>query len=150
MGTVSIREYLSLSLALILSGCGGTQAPAASDDPVAQQPQPEQPPVAAEPNPDQIEPPPADGLDQARLKVKDVFSGSTDEPTSKDAAWSSPTTFKVAVLDDGTPRNGYAQYVCMVLDDYGFKGRAVTVQIVDGGQLPLTDEARKLGEAKCS
>ena len=30
--------------------------------------------------------------------------------------------FKVGVIDNKTPRDGYAQYVCQVLTDKGLKG----------------------------
>ena len=81
-------------------------------------------------------------------KVKLLFQ-SDEEKTAKDAVWTAQDIFKVGVFDDGTNRNGYADYVCQVLYDYGFKGKNVWVQIIDIGKLHRTGKWVKLGESHC-
>lgn len=90
----------------------------------------------------------ANELDAKREKVRHYFIGD-DEPRVKDAIWTPPTTFKVAVKDDGTPRDGFAEYVCLVLSDSGFKGQGVLVRVVDIDKLVRTGEWVNLGTAKC-
>lgn len=63
-------------------------------------------------------------------KVKQRFQ-SKEEKTAKDAAWTARNTFKVGVINDGTRRDGYAEYICQVLYDYGFKGNKVWVHVID-------------------
>ena len=53
------------------------------------------------------------------------------------------------MLDDKKPRDGYANYVCEVLYDYGFKGLGIWVQVVDIARLKQTGKWVKLGEAHC-
>lgn len=72
-----------------------------------------------------------------------------EEKTAKDAVWTSRKILKVGVLDNGTPRDGYASYVCQVLYDQGFKGQQVWVQIIDIAKLTRTNKWVKLGEARC-
>ena len=74
---------------------------------------------------------------------------SSQEKKAKDAMWTSDTNFKVGVLDDGTNRNGYANYVCQVLYDYGFKGKRIKVSILDIAQLARNNKWIVLGEARC-
>ncbi|WP_213380966.1 hypothetical protein [Allochromatium tepidum] len=57
-------------------------------------------------------------------QVKQHFL-SNEEKTTKDAIWTASDIFKVGVIDDGSRRDGYADYVCQVLYDYGFKGKKV-------------------------
>lgn len=92
---------------------------------------------------------PSVDLAKARKDVEARFKGSKDEPTSKDAVWTSDSIFKVGVLDDGTDRSGYAQYVCEVLYEHGFKGEKVWVQVIDIAKLVRTNKWEKLGEAHC-
>lgn len=58
--------------------------------------------------------------------------------------------FKVGVSDDGTSRDGYAEYVCMKLHDFGFKDQGIFVQVIDYDKLMKTEEWVKLGVAQCS
>ena len=87
--------------------------------------------------------------DAAHLEVQNLFKGDA-EPTAKDALWTAQGIFKVGVIDDGTSRNGYAEYVCSVLYDYGFSGKRVWVQIIDIVQLSNSGKWVKLGEARCN
>lgn len=81
-------------------------------------------------------------------KVQDIFR-SKKEPTAKDALWTAQEIFKVGVIDDGTLRDGYAQYVCEVLYNEGFKGKHVYVQIIDIVKLQGKGAWEKIGEAQC-
>ncbi len=81
-------------------------------------------------------------------KVKSLFQ-SDKEPTAKDAVWTAQNIFKVGVIDDGTKRDGYAKYVCAVLDEYGFKGGGIWVQIIDIVKLTSDGKWVKLGESRC-
>lgn len=82
----------------------------------------------------------------AKLDVLNQFT-SKAEPTAKDALWTSPTMFKVGVIDNKSDRDLYAQYVCGVMADNGIKG--VSVQIVDIVQLVRKDKWVTLGEGRC-
>ena len=81
-------------------------------------------------------------------QVKKRFQ-SSEEKTAKDAMWTQRDIFKVGVINDGTPRDGYADYVCQVLYDYGFKGEKVWVQIIDIVKLTRNGDWVKLGESRC-
>ena len=74
---------------------------------------------------------------------------SSAEPAARDAIWTTPAIFKVGVVDNGTPRSGYAAYVCSTLAEFGFAGRGVWVQIIDIAKLQRTGEWVKLGESRC-
>ena len=81
-------------------------------------------------------------------KVTKIFQRKA-EPTAKDAVWTQKDIFKVGVINDGTNRNGYAQYIGEVLYDESFKGQKVGVQIIDILKLNNSGEWEKLGEARC-
>jgi hypothetical protein len=74
---------------------------------------------------------------------------SDKEKTAKDAVWTNRAIFKVGVFDNGSRRDGYAEYVCFALYDHGFKGKRVWVQIIDWAQLMRDGKWVKLGEARC-
>lgn len=84
----------------------------------------------------------------AQQKVTEYFI-SSEEPKVKDATWTAPDIFKVGVFDDGSRRNGYAEYVCMVLYDHGLKGKKVWVHVVDIEKVINEKRFVKLGEAQC-
>lgn len=76
------------------------------------------------------------------------FKGSS-EPTALDAVWTSKNTFKVGVVDDGSNRNGYAQYVCAEIRSRGVSINPLMVVIIDIGELVRTDKWVDLGKAVC-
>jgi len=154
--TAIVARAASLALATgVIAGCGGASPPP------SQSGQEETPFTSATnaPAPSSVEKPveekaakpatPSVDLAKARKEVEARFKGSKDEPTSKDAVWTSDSIFKVGVLDDDTDRSGYAQYVCEVLYEHGFKGEKVWVQVIDIAKLVRTNEWEKLGEAHC-
>lgn len=77
------------------------------------------------------------------------FKGGS-EPTVKDAVWTSEDMFKVGVIDDRTSRDGFALYVCGVLNENGFRGKDVGVQVIDIVKLTAKGKWVKLGEARCN
>lgn len=77
------------------------------------------------------------------------FKNPKIEKTAKDAIWTKRDIFKVGVIPNGGSRDGYANYVCEVLYEHGFKGDKVWVQIIDIVKLTRTGKWEKLGEAKC-
>lgn len=80
--------------------------------------------------------------------VLDQFR-SPAEQTAKDAVWTSPSIFKVGVLDNHSNRDGYARYVCGEISAKGLAGRGVTVQIIDVAKLKQSGKWVKLGETRC-
>ena len=74
---------------------------------------------------------------------------SNEEMATKDAVWTSAKIFKIGVIDNGTIRDGYADYACQVLYDYGFAGKKVWVQIIDIVKLTESGKWEKLGEKHC-
>lgn len=87
-------------------------------------------------------------LDAKRAAVQAQFK-SKAEPTAKDALWTSPTMFKVGVMDNGTPRDGYAMYVCGEIRDHGIRDSGLRVQIIDVVKLVRQNKWVTLGEASC-
>ncbi|CCQ09299.1 hypothetical protein PALB_1360 [Pseudoalteromonas luteoviolacea B = ATCC 29581] len=72
-----------------------------------------------------------------------------DTHTIKDAMWSNPYLLKVGVIDDGTIRNGFASYVCTELNQQGFKGQGISVQVIDIVKLTQENSWVQLGVARC-
>jgi hypothetical protein len=93
------------------------------------------------------ETPPSE-MEKAREEVVAYFK-SGEEPKVKDSVWTADRIFKVGMISDGSDRSGYAEYVCNVLYDHGFKGKKVWVQVIDIVKLTRTNKWEKLGEAHC-
>lgn len=74
----------------------------------------------------------------------------TKEKITKDAIWNGDKFFYVGVWDDGSNRNGYAEYVCLVAYDYGLKGEHIYVKVVDYAKVVKQEGFEKLGEAFCN
>lgn len=72
---------------------------------------------------------------------------SGQEPSVKDAIWSTDYTLKLGMLNNGQNRDGFAAYMCQVLADQGI--RNVTVHVVDIAKLSITGKWVKMGEARC-
>jgi hypothetical protein len=92
--------------------------------------------------------------DQENDKEKMVrLFKSNKEPTAKDAIWTNSLgdIFKVGVYDDGTNRNGYAQYICLTLhtETCGFDNQNILIQVIDYAKLMQNNEWVKLGEYRC-
>lgn len=90
----------------------------------------------------------AETYSPAHTKVQDYFK-SEEEPSVKDALWTTERILKIGMFDTGSPRDGYAEYACQVLYEHGFKGRRVWVQIVDIVKLTRKGKWERIGEARC-
>lgn len=87
--------------------------------------------------------------DEIREQVKQHFL-SDKEPTVKDATWTAPHMFKVGVIDDGTKRDGFANYVCETLrSDFNIKDEKLIVEVIDIQKLVSTNKWIELGKAIC-
>lgn len=71
------------------------------------------------------------------------------EPKVKDALWTSSTILKVGVINDGSNRAGYADYICQLVAEGGMAGKGVWVQIVDIVKLSRDGQWVKIGESNC-
>lgn len=61
-------------------------------------------------------------------------------------------TLQVAVKDDGSRRHGYAQYLCMLLSDYGFDMSVTAVRVVDAAKVAASNgdfRSISLGTVSC-
>jgi hypothetical protein len=87
-------------------------------------------------------------VNKQQIIVEDHFI-SSNEPKVIDALWSDDDAFKVAVSDDGTNHDGYAQYVCQVLYKKGFEGEAVQVDVVNYDRPFLDGNWVSIGTAQC-
>lgn len=84
----------------------------------------------------------------ARSKVIDILR-SDEEPTAKDASWSG-SILTVGAFDDGSSRDGYAEYVCLLIGDYdALKGTDSEVIIRDYQQILRDEWPKKLGHSRC-
>ncbi len=70
-----------------------------------------------------------------------------NEPTIKDFAWKGPSLW-IGVLDDGSRRDGYAQYVCTLLAEHGVRDK-VHVRIMDVAKAAVAKKTVELGDAWC-
>ena len=87
--------------------------------------------------------------DTQRQAITDYFL-SDEEPTVLDATWTDDKIFKIGVKDDGSNRDGFADYACSEINNnLGGKEQGVWIQIIDYNKLMKTKEWVKLGEANC-
>lgn len=87
--------------------------------------------------------------DTDRKLIADYFI-SDEEPKAIDATWTNDKIFKIGVNDDGTSRDGLAEYACNIINlDFNGEGQKITVQIIDYPKLMSTKKWIELGEAKC-
>ena len=88
-------------------------------------------------------------VNKQQIILEDYFIGS-DEPKVLDALWSDDNIFKVVVAVDGSNPNDYAQHVCQVLHNKGFKDDALLVDVVDIEKPFLNDSWANIGTAQCN
>lgn len=87
--------------------------------------------------------------DDQRQEITDYFL-SGEEPTVLDATWTADKIFKIGVKDDGSRRDGFAEYACIEINNqFNAKEQGVWVQVIDYNKLMKTNEWVKLGEAHC-
>lgn len=85
----------------------------------------------------------ADGWRENAVKL------AVEEPKIHEALWSQDLSFWVSVVDDGTKRNGYAQYLCFVLNDAGRpKDEIIIITVWDRAAM-AKNNLKELGKATC-
>ena len=97
--------------------------------------------------PSQPKEPMSDAEIRLRTKFTEFFIKNTD--VIKDATWTADAVLAIGVYDDGTSRNGLAEYVCQELTDHGYKNRGIMVKVIDYGVLMREEKWVKLGKAHC-
>lgn len=90
---------------------------------------------------------PSPAIAQMKLAVEAQFM-SDQEPTALAAGWTASNTFTIVVEDDGSSRNGYAQYACEIVREIGLKS-GYTVEITDRASALGEAEKRTLGQSNC-
>jgi hypothetical protein len=70
------------------------------------------------------------------------------EPQVVDLVRKGPILY-VGMLNDGSRRDGYAQYLCEVLREQRVDGRSVDIHIIDIAVLNATSEWKKMGSNVC-
>lgn len=77
---------------------------------------------------------------------------SDKEPMVKDAVWADQlkNTLYIGVIDDGTRRDGFADYVCQVLiSDFGLKQGDASVYVMDIVKITRDNKWEQLGRSGC-
>lgn len=69
------------------------------------------------------------------------------EPKVKDATWMTDSNLYVAVVNDGSDRSGFAQYVCMAAKDHGVQPDLV--KVVDIAKVLNEKKFVELGSTYC-
>ena len=88
----------------------------------------------------------AGGIEPWQERAVELAEG---EPKVIDATWSQDISFWVTTSDDGSNRDGFASYLCLILMDAGKpKGEFVAVTVWDAAT-EAPDSPRRLGKAYC-
>lgn len=140
---------MSIGLALLLLfGCGVKVPPSSPSDfasnqghagPSAQ-PAPEQGSAPQTPQTPQT-------LDAGHERALSLLL-SGKEPDVKDAIWTSPNSLKVGVVDNGTPRDAYADYLCVVLERVELPS-PLSIRVTDYHKLRASNDSPPLGKSTC-
>lgn len=69
------------------------------------------------------------------------------EPTIKDATWMTDSNLYVAVINDGSSRRGFAEYVCQVAKEHGVQPDLV--KVVDIAKVLNEKKFVELGSTYC-
>ncbi len=77
------------------------------------------------------------------------FFQSQSEPKAMDAIWETESILKIGIVADGENQTSYANHVCEILYNEGFRGKGVKVSIIDIEKLAFTNELVILGSASC-
>ncbi|PKM14093.1 MAG: hypothetical protein CVV15_00305 [Gammaproteobacteria bacterium HGW-Gammaproteobacteria-5] len=83
---------------------------------------------------------------QAQLDFVEYLK-SDEEPKVKDATWMTDDNLYVGVIDDGSNRRGFAEYLCMVAPDHG--AAPAMIKIVDIVKVVNENKFHELGKAYC-
>jgi len=72
---------------------------------------------------------------------------SGKEPKVKDATWMTDTNLYVGMIDDGSSRDGFAQYLCQAAQDHGVQ--ADLIKIVDAAKVLREKKFVEIGSTYC-
>ncbi|APG24069.1 hypothetical protein [Syntrophotalea acetylenica] len=89
----------------------------------------------------------ADQKQQRQEVLRYLKSGQ--EPQVKDAMWATDFLLKIGVFDNGSQRDGFADYVCLVLAEHGMSGQSIRIEIIDYGSVVRGENWKVLGGAEC-
>lgn len=85
--------------------------------------------------------------EQVGNRLKSMLSG---ESQIKDMKWDGGSKFlTLGLIDDGTDRSGYAEYVCTTLRSGGFN-QNIHIKIIAIDKLAQTKEWVRIGGAECN
>jgi hypothetical protein len=86
--------------------------------------------------------------EQRQKNLDAALAAVNAEPKVKDAAWNNThdPSLLAGVFDDGSNRDGYAEYLCMVLAEHNLRGGVVRVMDVAKA---ARDDWKELGKAWC-
>ena len=90
-------------------------------------------------------------INQDSIKYAPVLAKIKAEPKVKEALITESKVMYVSVLDDGTDRNGYAQYLCQVLNNQDITDLRIKIVKQNSGKDPKATNAYGilLGESDC-
>lgn len=71
------------------------------------------------------------------------------EAQVKDVAFTEAGNLYVGVVDDGSSRDGYAQYLCEVVKDYATGDGRVLIKIIDVAAAARDEGLKELGSHWC-
>jgi hypothetical protein len=72
------------------------------------------------------------------------------EPQVVDAMFSGASSFWTSALDDGSRRDGFADYLCLVMHDAGMpSGDFYVIRVWDAAAM-ARDEMKEIGRAECA
>lgn len=72
---------------------------------------------------------------------------SGKEPKVKDATWMTDQNLYVGVIDDGSRRDGFAEYLCIAAADHGVS--PYLIKIIDISKVVKDKTFVELGKANC-
>ncbi len=84
---------------------------------------------------------------EAQNKFLAYLTKSGKEPKVKDATWATDRNLYVGIMDDGSRRDGYADYLCLVAGDHGV--RPDLIKVIDIVKVVRTGKFVELGKAYC-
>lgn len=86
--------------------------------------------------------------DPARLQIKEYLL-SDKEPSVKDVMWFTPYTLSVAKFTNGGSEDGFADYICTVLQQHGWDDHKITVNVIDMRKVLKEKTFDIVGSANC-
>ena len=79
-----------------------------------------------------------------------VIDAIQAEKTVFEAVWFNPQYLKLTRHKTPTKQDGFAQYICTVIAETGYKGRYIDVEIIDVLPLVQRKQWNVIGKARCT